>query len=92
MKQKYQKYKAEGLEVVGINMREDPTLVNSFVEANGYDWLFVVDRDGAVTNRYFASGIPTHVFVDAAGIIQGIHIGDLQAAAMEELLGKIIAH
>ena len=77
---------------MGINMREDPAFVNSFVDDNGYDWLFVVDRDGAVTNRYFASGIPSHIFVDAAGTIQAIHIGDLQASMMEELLGKIIAH
>jgi thiol-disulfide isomerase/thioredoxin len=92
MKEKYDKYKAQGLEVVGINMREDPAYVNAFVEGNGYDWLFVVDGDGAVTNRYFASGIPSHIFVDSAGTIQAIHIGDLQASTMEELLGKIIAH
>lgn len=90
MKQKYEKYGAAGLEVVGINMREDPAYVRSFAAENGYNWLFAVDRDGEVTNRYFASGIPTHLFVDAAGTVQAIHIGDLHAAAMDELLEKIL--
>ncbi len=64
--------------------------MKAYAESNGFDWTFVVDPDGAVTNRYFMSGIPMHIFVDASGIIRPIHIGDLQEATMEELLGKIV--
>jgi cytochrome c biogenesis protein CcmG/thiol:disulfide interchange protein DsbE len=90
MKQLYDKYGSQNLVIVGIDMQENPSAVRSFVQSNGYAWTFVVDTDGAVTNRYFMAGIPTHVFVDRNGVIQAIRVGDLQEGDMAELLGKII--
>lgn len=90
IKQVYDKYKGKGLAIVGVDMREDPTLIKSFTKQNGYDWTFVVDKDGAVTNHFFTAGIPNHVFIDAAGVVQAVHIGDLQQSMMEELVGKIV--
>lgn len=92
MKQVYDKYKDKGLVIIGIDMQEDPSQIKQFVESNKYDWTFVVDTDGQVTNRYFTAGIPSHVFIDANGVVQAANIGDLQAPAMEELLGKIISN
>jgi hypothetical protein len=46
---------------MGVDMQEDPDQVKSYAESNGYDWTLVVDvvdGDGAVTNRFFTSGIP----------------------------------
>ncbi len=90
MQEKYEKYKGQGLSIVGVDMREDPTQVKLFTSEKGYGWTFVVDTDGAVTNRYFTEGIPTHLFVDAEGVIRAINIGDLQGNTMEEFLDKII--
>lgn len=90
MKAQYDKYRGNGLQIVGIDMQEDPSDVRAYAQANGFDWAFVVDQDGSVTNRYFTSGIPTHVFVDAAGVIRAVHVGDLQSTAMEELLSTIM--
>ncbi len=90
MKQKYDKYKKQGLTIVGVDMQEDPALVKAYADDNGFDWMFVADRDGAVTNRYFTSGIPTHLFVDESGIIQALYVGDLEEASMDELLSKIV--
>ncbi len=90
MQEKYEKYKGKGLAIVGIDMREAPSDVRSFTNQNGYKWTFVVDTDGKVTDRYFTAGIPTHVFIDAAGVIRAISVGDLQGNSMEEFLGKII--
>ncbi|HEX8598639.1 MAG TPA: redoxin domain-containing protein [Chloroflexia bacterium] len=90
MQEVYSGYKAEGLAIVGIDMRENPADVREFVKSKGYHWTFVVDTDGVVTNRYFTAGIPTHVFVDAEGVIQAIHIGELDSGMMEEFLSKIV--
>ena len=91
MKELYARYRDEGLEIVGIDMREDPPFVKSFIESNGYGWRFVVDTDGAVTNRYYVAGIPSHLFVDAKGVIRAIRVGDLQKADMNDLLGEIVS-
>jgi len=90
MKEKYEKYIDSGLVIVGVDMREEPAAVSAFTRSNGYDWIFVVDTDGQIANRYFTEGIPTHLFIDAEGVIQAVHVGDLEAGAMEELLRKIL--
>jgi cytochrome c biogenesis protein CcmG/thiol:disulfide interchange protein DsbE len=92
MKQMYDKYKGKGLALVGIDLQEDPNQVRDFARINGYDWTFVVDRDGKVTNRYFTAGVPSHVFIDARGVVQAVHVGDLDNGAMEQLLGKIMVN
>ncbi|MEO6458563.1 MAG: redoxin domain-containing protein [Chloroflexia bacterium] len=90
IQEKYSKYRDRGLAVIGIDMREDPAEVRAFTSANNFEWTFVVDSDGQVTNRYFMSGIPMHVFIDADGVIQALYVGDLQASSMEQFLSMII--
>ncbi len=90
IQEKYTEYRDRGLAVVGIDMREDPAEVRAFTNANSFEWTFVVDSDGQVTNRYFMSGIPMHVFIDADGVIQAVYVGDLQASAMDQFLARII--
>jgi thiol-disulfide isomerase/thioredoxin len=92
MKQVYDKYKGKGLVLVGIDLQEDPNQVRDFARINGYDWTFVVDRDGTVTNRYFTAGVPTHLFIDARGVVQAVYVGDLGNSAMERFLGKIMVN
>jgi cytochrome c biogenesis protein CcmG/thiol:disulfide interchange protein DsbE len=90
IKQKYDKYKGQGLAIIGIDMQENPNQVRDYIKSNGYDWTFVVDSDGKITNRFFTEGIPNLVFIDAKGVVQAVHVGDLDGRAMEELLGKVI--
>lgn len=90
MQAKYSKYKDQGLVVVGVDEREDPGQVRDYIRENKYGWTFVVDQDGAVTNRYLVGGIPEHVFVGADGIVRVIQIGELSDESMEEALAKIL--
>ncbi len=90
MQSMYEKYKGRGLVIVGIDEREDPDTVRQYVAKAKYGWTFVVDRDGEVTNRFYVGGIPEHIFVDSAGVIQGLQIGELSAGAMEDQISKII--
>ena len=90
MKEEYAKYRGEELAIVGIDMRGDPDEVCAFTRSNGYDWISVVDQDGALTNLYLASGIPTRLFLDANGVIQAVHLGELQESGMEDLLHKTL--
>ncbi len=91
MQSKFSKYRDQGLVVVGIDEREDPGQVRDYIENNKYGWTFVIDRDGAVTNRYLVGGIPEHVFVDANGTVRAIQIGELSEQSMEESLAKILS-
>ncbi len=90
MKQVYAKYKDQGLVIVGVDMREKAEEVKQFTGSNGYDWTFVIDSDGQVTDRYFVSGIPSHYFIGKDGVIKSIRVGEMTQGDMEESVLKII--
>jgi len=90
MKKFYAKYRNQGLVIVGVDLAEDPNTVRKFVQENGYDWTFLLDRDSRVAQSYNAGGIPTHAFVDANGVIQGFLTGGLPPDQMEGYLAKIL--
>jgi thiol-disulfide isomerase/thioredoxin len=86
----YEQYKGRGLVILGVNEREDRAAVEAYVRAGGYRWQFLLDGDGAVARRYQMAGLPSHVFVDAAGAIRRLDIGGLEPARMGEALGTIL--
>lgn len=91
----YEKHAAQGLEIVGVDVQESAADVEKFTTEGGFKWTFVLDEEGAVTDRYLVSGLPSHFFVDRDGVIQAIHVGGLEnmmgrKAPVEEYLEKII--
>lgn len=90
MKQKYAKYKDQGLVILGVDLREDAPTVKQFVTSNGYDWTFPMDVDGNVAQQYYVSAIPTHVFVGTDGVIKSMQIGGIPEGLMEQRLATIL--
>ena len=72
------KYKDEGLVVVGLDLQEGPGLIQPFAQEYGMDYPIMVDRDGEVGDKYRLLGLPTTVFIDANGVIQKIFRGPLE--------------
>jgi cytochrome c biogenesis protein CcmG, thiol:disulfide interchange protein DsbE len=85
----YEKYRDEGFEFVGIDMKEDEATVRNFVEEGGYSWTFLLDSDGQVSNSYRVVGVPTTYFIDREGIIQGMFIGAISKSVLESKLDSI---
>ena len=90
MQRVYSQYKAQGLAILGIDVQESAGAVNAYTRSGGFDWTFLLDPNGAVIDRYFVEGVPTHVFVGADGIIKAIHAGAITETEMAESLGKIM--
>jgi len=86
----YEHYKGRGLVILGVDEREDRAAVEAYVRAGGYGWQFLLDSDGAVGRRYQLTGLPSHIFVDAAGAIRRLDIGGLEPARMAEALATIL--
>jgi hypothetical protein len=72
----------------GIDVRETKEEVLQYVQANGYNWTFVLDSTGAVTGTYKVPAIPTSFFINREGIIQTVNIGPMTKRAMEIELAK----
>lgn len=89
MKTRYDQFKAKGLTILGVDLKEDNATVRQFTKLNNYDWKFVIDA-GPVSDRYVVSGIPTHVFLDKDGVIRSLVVGGISGDMMDQSLAKII--
>ena len=68
----YREFKAQGLEVLLIDFREDPDVVRRTVQGRGYAARVLLDQSGHVAGReYGVWGPPTGYFIDRRGNLIG---------------------
>ena len=90
MQQRYNRYREQGLVIVGVDMAEGVDTVKQYVESNGFNWTFVLDLDNRVASNYFVSGIPTHLFIGRDGVIKAIQVGGIPGNLMDRYLEQIV--
>jgi cytochrome c biogenesis protein CcmG, thiol:disulfide interchange protein DsbE len=74
---------AEGLVIVGV-MSDDPVeLARQFAAQYGSSWSSVIDAGGAIKAAYRVIAWPQTYFVDAAGILRSIQIGEVTEPLFE---------
>jgi peroxiredoxin len=90
----YQRYKADGLVVVGVNLEERSSDVKAFVKENNITFPVLLDASGRVGLTYGARSIPVTYVIDKKGFVTSGGIGarewmtpDMQAL-FEALLGQ----
>ena len=64
---------------VGVDMQDSPGDARDFLQTYAWSFLNVRDPWGAVARRYRVGGVPTTVFIDAAGRVVRVHAGPLTA-------------
>jgi cytochrome c biogenesis protein CcmG, thiol:disulfide interchange protein DsbE len=84
LKQKY-----ADLSIVWIDSREDPKIVQKFVDQNEITYPVGLDKDGKFSNQFHVYAIPTVLFIDSAGVIQAVFIEVLPDADVQSALQKI---
>lgn len=77
------------LAVLAINMGEDRTNVEHFVNEFDYDLIFLLDPSSSVAPKFMVRGLPTSVFIDEDGWIQGMHIGLLNESLLSDYLSQV---
>lgn len=56
-------YSPDKLEILAVNIQEDPVAVKRFVQKAGIRYRVLTDADGEVANNYGINGIPLFVLV-----------------------------
>jgi len=78
------------LVVLAINAGEGSPEVENFVNSHNLDAInFLLDPTNSVSDLYRVPGLPTSLFIDAEGLLQGVHIGELNEAYLAEYLAGI---
>jgi len=77
MKEYYDKYKAKGLEILGVDCNDTDAKWKAAVEKHQLPWLHVYcPRESDVTTKYAISGYPTKIVVGKDGKIVKVIVGE----------------
>lgn len=79
----------EDLVVLAVDVMEEKSLVEEYVEKGGYDFQVVLDEDGDIAKLYLVSAFPTSYFVDKDGILLGGVPGMMTYAQMNQIVEGI---
>jgi peroxiredoxin len=83
------KYAAQGLQVVGVDVLENATAAQKFRTEHHLNYPALADS-GMLRDEYNINGLPVHVFIDRGGVIRNIVVGELTPAEMDENVQHIL--
>lgn len=86
---KLAQHAGDGLAIVGVLTDDPPEPARRFVADMGATWPTVEDPDKALKTAYRVAGRPQTYFIDAAGIIRSIQIGEIRDADFERQYARI---
>lgn len=90
----YQRYHKQGLEILAVDLREDASTVQKYIQDNRYTFPVMLDRDGKIGTVFGVEAIPTSYIIDREGKIIGRVVGSIHwdtpnvFAALDALLGS----
>ena len=88
----YGKYKAAGLEIVGVHTPEfasDRPLANvaAALKEDGVNWPVMQDNAQATWNAYQSQGWPSFYLIDRHGVIRAVHVGEISSRFPQDIPG-----
>ncbi|TSD05600.1 MAG: thiol-disulfide oxidoreductase [Parcubacteria group bacterium Greene0714_7] len=83
----YEKYK-DKIEVIGIDLQEDPSIVQKFISDRNITFPIALDAQGVATQAFGVRYTNFHVLVDANGNVVKAIPGDIQESDFKLLLGS----
>ena len=90
----FERHRADGLLVVGVNQREADAGVQRFVDEFGVGYPITMDRRGEVARTWRiggpSQGLPSSYFIDSRGVIRKVVFGLMRARDLEEGLALIL--
>jgi peroxiredoxin len=87
----YQRYQAQGLAVLGVNVREGEAEVTAYASSVGLAFPLLLDADGQTADLYQVNGIPTTLFIDAQGVVRERRVGPVSEADFDALVEPLLA-
>ena len=87
----YAAYADEGLEMIAVSVQETTADdVAAYAETYSLPYRIGFDATGAVFDTYQGYGLPTHVFIDADGIIRQLRYGPLTRETAAEIIEPLL--
>ena len=71
----YDELHDEGLEILAVNVLEDPQTAQAFIDEEGFTYPVKLDHNGRVMTRYGVRAFPTTYLIDRQGYVIGVRPG-----------------
>lgn len=78
------------IQVVGINWGERSSSIGTFLEGLKITFPTLLDERGTAFVSYQLTGVPTSMFLDAAGVIRGIWLGPMTLAELQAGFARFV--
>ncbi|HYN70396.1 MAG TPA: TlpA disulfide reductase family protein [Candidatus Eisenbacteria bacterium] len=88
-KAKLAEHATDGLAIVGVLMFDAPAPARDFIAQYGATWPTVDDPGAAIRTKYRVVARPQSYFIDRAGILREIQVGQVSDADFERLYASI---
>lgn len=86
----WEKWRDQGVVVLGVNTGEDEMTVQNFVRQTGVDFPILFDTDNEAVRDYGIVPMPTTFFVDKKGKISSIHQGELNLDTLDDQIRQLV--
>lgn len=89
----YKKYQPRGLQVLAINMDEQPELAKDFLSKYPAEFPIATDLVGQCAENFAVEAMPSSYLIDKKGIIRHVHFGFRpdEAEKLHGLLEQLLA-
>ena len=71
----HEEFSGQGVEILAVNLGEDPEQIQAFLDENGYTFPVVADQDLTIGGLFGVGGIPAQVVVNRDGRVESIQVG-----------------
>ena len=89
LQQVYEEWLHKRLVVLAVNVGENPSKVEEFIQVNNLTLPVLLDVNGVAAQQYGITAIPATFFVDQSGIVQEKVVGSFQNK--EQIMGYLDA-
>jgi peroxiredoxin len=87
----HERYADRGLRMVAVSVQETTAEdVRAYAQTYELPYTIGFDATSAVFRTYQGFGLPTHVFLDAAGVIRSVYYGPLSMPQVERIVEPLL--
>ena len=92
MQQMQDRYRAQGLTVLAVNLDKDRSKANEFLAQLGPNFPVAFDPDGGVASEYGLRAMPGSYLIDRQGRIRATHVGfrDVDRQRLEPAIRQLL--
>ncbi len=88
----YEEYQSQGLQLVGIALRDTPDKINSYTSQNGINWPMVIGNLETAKAFGNINAVPTTIFFDSQGSELSRNVGPISYDKFKEQIESALLH